>query len=189
MSSLNQSAFLAINHLSGRNGVLDFLGVFFAEWLPYALVIGFLILIASEHGWRKKIFWFAEGALAVILSRGLVAEIIGVLYHEERPFSFYQLTPLITETGWSFPSGHAAWFFAMAMTVWYLNKKWGGWFFLLAAVNAIARIYVGVHWPLDVVAGAVIGVVCAIVVHAILAANREALYASGVHGSSPTIQP
>src|SRR5258708_24900384 len=94
-----------------------------------------------------------------MVSRGIVTELIRYFYHHERPFSFYNFTPLIPEVGWSFPSGHAAWFFALATVIWYVNRKWGVWYFVLSVVMGIARIYVGVHWPLDVLGGIVAGVV------------------------------
>jgi undecaprenyl-diphosphatase len=174
--SLNQTVFLWIHHFAGRNHWLDGLGVFLAEWFPYFLVLGFLILVAGQPGWRKKFYWFAEGAIAIMVSRGLVTEIIRLLYHHERPFSFYHFAPLISEVGWSFPSGHAAWFFAMATAVWLMNKKWGTWFYLFALVNGIARIYVGVHWPLDVIGGIVVGIISAALVHWLLKTSRNNLY-------------
>ncbi len=163
---------------------LDGLGIFLAQWLPYFLVVGFLILILSQSGWRRKLYWFAEGAMAIIVSRGIVTEIIRFFYHHERPFSFYNFMPLISESGWSFPSGHAAWFFAMAMTIWYINRKWGVWFFIFALVNGIARIYVGVHWPLDIIGGAVVGILSALLVHWLLKQSRELLYSTRLVQSS-----
>ena len=153
----------------------DGLGIFLAEWLPYFLVLGFLFLIFTQRGSRHKLYWFAEGAMAIIIARGLVTEVIRFFYHHERPFSFYGFVPLISEAGWSFPSGHAAWFFAMAMTVWFINRKWGAWFFIFAIVNGIARVYVGVHWPLDIVGGAVVGILSALVVHWILKRSRDGM--------------
>jgi len=178
MFSLNQTIFLAIHHFAGRNAIADTIGIFFAEWFPYFLVLGFLILLFSEKDWRKRLYWFAEGAIAIMVARGLVTEVIRLVYHEARPFSFFNITPLIAESGWAFPSGHAAWFFAMAMTIWYFNKRWGAWFFGFAVVNGIARIYVGVHWPFDIVAGAVVGILSAVGVHALLGTSRKELYGS-----------
>lgn len=175
MSSFNQSLFLIIHGWSGRSGLLDALGIFLAEYLPYLLVLGFLIIAYYQKGWRRKIYLFCEGALAIILARGIVTEVIRLFYHMPRPFSFYNFTPLISEAGWSFPSGHAAWFFALAMVVWYANRKWGIWYFVFAIIMGIARIYVGVHWPLDILGGAIVGIACAMFVHWLLKQPRTQL--------------
>jgi undecaprenyl-diphosphatase len=92
----------------------------------------------------------------------------------------YGISPLINESGSSFPSAHAAWFFALAMTVWYANRKWGWWYFALATVMGIARIYAGVHWPFDIIGGAVIGIASGIFVHWLLRTDREQIEAGNV---------
>lgn len=180
MSAFNQFLFQVIYSLSHRNIFLDDIGIFSAKYLPYVLVIGFLLLAWYEEGLKKKLYLFFEGALAVILARGLITEAIKFFYYHPRPFDVLGFTPLINESGSSFPSGHAAWFFALAMIVWYANRKWGIWYFILAAFMGIARIYVGVHWPLDILGGAVVGVVSAMVIHWLLRRSREEL--SHSHG-------
>ncbi len=175
MFSFNQAAFQFIYAAGHRNAFWNVLGIFFAEYLPYLLVLAFLVLVYYQNGWRRKVYLFSEGALAIILARGLVTEAIHFFYHHPRPFVFYGFTPLISESGWSFPSGHAAWFFALAFVVWYANRKWGWWFFALATIMGVARIYVGVHWPLDIAGGAAIGLLCAWFVHWLLMESRKGL--------------
>ena len=63
-----------------------------------------------------------------------------------------------TPTDPSFPSNMAAVAFAFAMGTWLYNRKLGGVLFIPAVLVAFARVYVGVHFPLDVIAGAVIGI-------------------------------
>ncbi len=172
-TAMNQSFFLLIHNLAGRNAFLDGLAIFFAQWLPYLLVIGFLVLMYDQIGSRRKLYLFAEGALAVILSRGIIATTIHFFYYHARPFVVYGFTPLIGESGSSFPSGHAAWFFALAMVVWYANRKWGIWYFILAALMGIARVYVGVHWPFDILGGAAIGIASGIAINALLKSSGD----------------
>ena len=62
--------------------------------LPYLLVLAFLVLVYYQKGWRRKVYLFCEAALAIILARGIVTEVIRYFYHEPRPFSFYNFTPL-----------------------------------------------------------------------------------------------
>jgi undecaprenyl-diphosphatase len=102
-------------------------------------------------------------SLSVILSRGMITEIIRFFYSRERPFSEIGFSPLIGADAFdSFPSGHAAAFFALATAVFFLNRRAGKWFFALSALIALARVFCGVHWPLDVLAGAIIGVLSAL---------------------------
>jgi undecaprenyl-diphosphatase len=73
---------------------------------------------------------------------------------------------LSNEIGQSFPSGHAAFFFALATAVTLFNKKvhpersrrTGIWLFVGAFLISLARIYAGVHYPSDILAGAAVGV-------------------------------
>ncbi len=173
MSALNQAAFQWIHGFAGRNIVVDDLGTFFAAYLPYLLGFGFLALVALQPGARRKLYVFIEGALAVIISRGVATVIIYHFYFHPRPFLFYGFAPLISAAGPSFPSGHAAFFFALALAAWYADRTWGNWYLVLASLNGIARIYAGVHWPLDIIAGAALGLASAWAVHRILRRSRR----------------
>jgi len=175
MFALDQNIFQFIYGAVHHNAFWDVVGISFAEYLPYFLAIAFLVLAYSQKGWRRKVYLFCEGALAIILSRGVIVEVIRHFYHEPRPYNFYNFTPLFTETGWSFPSAHAAWFFALALTVWFANRKWGWWFFTLATLMGIARVYAGVHWPIDIVAGAAVGLLSAWFIHWLLSGSRKEL--------------
>ena len=175
MFSLNQRVFQFVYMSAHRNAFWNVLAIFFAEYSPYLMVLAFLVLVYYQKGWRRKVYLFCEATLAVILSRGILTEIIRYFYHEPRPFSFYGLAPLFNETSWSFPSGHATWFFALAMVVWFANRKWGWWYFLLALLMGVARVYAGVHWPIDIVGGAAIGIASALFIRWLLKGNRKGL--------------
>jgi undecaprenyl-diphosphatase len=173
---MTQQLFNYVHQFAGRNPILDGVGLFFADYLIYFLVLGFLFLVLMETGPRRKLYLFAEGALAVILARGIVTELIRHFYYNPRPFEAYGFTPLISESGASFPSGHMTFLFALALVIWYANRKWGSIYFVLSALVGLARIYAGVHWPYDVLGGIVIGLVCALIVHLLLRRTRQALY-------------
>ena len=97
MFSLDQRVFQFVYAAGYRNAFWNVLAIFFAEYLPYLLVIAFLVLVYYQKGWRRKVYLFCEAALAIILSRGIVTEVIRYFYHEPRPFSFYHFTPLFPE--------------------------------------------------------------------------------------------
>jgi undecaprenyl-diphosphatase len=165
MNSWNLALFDVIHSLSGRFVFLDAIAIFFAQYLAYFLVLGFFALLFFQKGARNRFYHFCETALAIILARGIVTEVIRFFYDHPRPFDALGFSPLIPESGPSFPSGHATFFFALAMAVWYADRKWGMWYFICAIFIGIARIYSGVHWPLDVLGGAMIGVACAMFIH------------------------
>ncbi len=91
----------------------------------------------------------------------LAVFIITAFYHRPRPFLtlddvnmlFYQ------PTDYSFPSNPIAATFAIAAAVWGVNRRVGTVLLLVAGLYAFARVYAGVHYPLDVVAGGLIGIV------------------------------
>lgn len=175
MEGFNLALFQFIHQWSGRYFLLDDGAVFFAEYLPYLLIIGFLYFAFRRRSRRERFLVFVEGALGVILARGIVTEVFHFFYRYPRPSVALNFTPLITESSYSFPSGHAAWFFALAMAVYYYNRKLGIFYFICAALISVARVFAGVHWPLDVLGGAVFGVLSAMVVHKLLKSGTDVL--------------
>ena len=65
-----------------------------------------------------------------------------------------------TSTSYSFPSSHAANIFASATILSNKYRSFRFYFFSVAIVVGISRVYVGVHYPFDVLAGAVVGILC-----------------------------
>jgi undecaprenyl-diphosphatase len=173
MSNFNTSLFEWIYQFTHRNFLLDNVGIFLAQYLPYLLIPGFIFFAFKKKDWRIRIVILADGILAVILARGIVTELIRFFYHRERPFVALNFIPLISESNYSFPSGHAAWFFALAVSVFFYDRKLGIWYFAFAVLNGIARVFVGVHWPLDIVGGAIVGVLAGAFIHRLIKPSIE----------------
>jgi membrane-associated phospholipid phosphatase len=100
--------------------------------------------------------------LAGILSLWLVVEVVKALVDRRRPYIVLEGTRIIgwRERGLSFPSGHTAQTFLMTtLLVQYLNTNalLGGVLYLAAALVGLTRVYVGAHYPRDVLAGAILG--------------------------------
>ncbi|MBI4138239.1 MAG: phosphatase PAP2 family protein [Candidatus Wildermuthbacteria bacterium] len=138
--------------------------VFFAEPLGYIL-LAFLLVFFWENRKKYPRFLF-EAASAAFLSRGVVTEAIRFFWHNPRPFVEQGTMPLIAESplSWSFPSGHATFFFALGAVLYSYNKKAGIAFLAFSGLMGIARVLAGVHWPLDIAGGAVIGMVSGFIV-------------------------
>jgi undecaprenyl-diphosphatase len=73
----------------------------------------------------------------------------------------------------SFPSGHAATSFAAATMLSFASPRLAPFLFLLAAAISFSRVYVGVHYPLDVIGGAVLGVLVATALRRLVRARRR----------------
>lgn len=164
--------FLLIHNLAGKSRLLDFFGIFLADYFGYFLILAAVAIIAMESDWRKKFNYYALLALSVIISRGILTEVIRFTYHRLRPFIALGFNPLIPENSYAFPSGHAAFYFALAGVVFLLNKNWGWRFIIAASLMGLARVFVGVHWPLDIVGGTAVGFASAWVAGRILMIKR-----------------
>jgi len=163
MKQLDVFLFQFINNFSHKNQLLDFLSIFFAQYLIY-LLMGFLVLlfILTRKDKMKVRLMIMLSFLAGLLSRFLVKALLVDFIKRARPFIFFHnISPLImvsqNEYFQSFPSGHIIFLFALSTVLYRLNKKLGIVFFLSSSIVGMARIFVGIHWPSDIIAGAILG--------------------------------
>ena len=70
---------------------------------------------------------------------------------------FDHVQTLFLETGYAFPSGHTAVAAAIAFAIFFINKKIGYLFMSFALLIGLARIVAGVHFPVDILGGVVLG--------------------------------
>lgn len=126
-------------------------------WILIAVCLLFFVR-TRKTGWMML--------LALLLCYLFNDHVLKVLVERTRPFlAIPGLEPLIAPpNSYSFPSGHACSSFAAATTAWLgLRGKGLNWFrvlmVVLAAVMALSRLYVGVHYPTDVLCGMLVGIV------------------------------
>jgi len=159
MLSFNQDLFLAINSYAGHSRVWDTLGIVLGEGLPY-------LFIALEV-WLYFVVRRKEEALlafyATLLGLG-INQLIGLVYFHPRPFMEglgRLLIPHAPET--SFPSDHMTFMASIALTLLFLpsTRRLGDWLLFLSVIGGLARVYIGVHYPLDILGGLIVGLISA----------------------------
>jgi undecaprenyl-diphosphatase len=120
-------------------------------WIVLAPILAFLA--------RRPPLFTTLVTAATVWTADLLATLLKTLVDRQRPYEVIpEADPLLRwDVAGSFPSGHAATSVAGAVVLAYLLGRWGLWLGLLAAAVAFSRVYVGVHYPLDVLAGAALG--------------------------------
>jgi undecaprenyl-diphosphatase len=169
-------AFRFVNGLAG-NGIADTVMTFLARDLAQILMgivaLMFLVPWTRLRGERRNASVLATAAAGVAL---LINQPLGHLIDRARPFVTHPAhTHVLIARSHdpSFPSDHATGAFALAFGIWLYDRAVGSVMLVLAAVMAFARVYVGTHYPGDVIAGAVMGVSVATMLH--LLPTRRAL--------------
>ncbi len=156
-----------------RIGVLDwffealsYLGSFGLVWLLLAVAI-------SGFSWSRPWLWTRIGA-AILIAESLSGALKVWIGRDRPPLSDPTPKPLVDlPSTSSFPSGHATVSFACATVLALAVPRLRTPLFALAALIAYSRVYVGVHYPADVLAGAALGVGIAIALRMLAGALRR----------------
>ena len=131
---------------------------FFASILIYLMFFGLVVLWVVDGKIKKEAVIHA--LFSCFLAYG-ITELIKTFFPTLRPFQLngdLPLTITVPADG-AFPSSHAAVGFALAVTIFKHDKKVGILYLIMAGLVGVARIMAYVHYPIDIIAGAAVGVV------------------------------
>ncbi len=169
----NLEIFYFFNNLAGKNVWFDRLIIFLAQDLGYvilAAVLIFLIFHCPSKPWPGS-RWKERLAKIFIIFGGtglafIVTQILKKIILSPRPELFLsEANFLLIKTGFdSFPSAHATFFAALATLLYFYNKKAGRLAWLGALLIGLSRIAAGVHFPIDILFGWLIGFLTALTV-------------------------
>jgi len=159
---LDTTLFRFINQ-AGQNSFLDWFMPFMTDLKNFTYI---LVVLGGYIVWRERkgglVFLVFVGLTLAItdpFSSRLLKEWVGRI----RPCQVLDEVRLLTDcnTSYSFPSSHAVNIFAAAYFLSQVFRRLTPLIFAIAAVVAYSRIYIGIHYPLDVIGGAAIGLLIA----------------------------
>lgn len=138
--------------------LVTYLGELGACWIFLALVLLFI-----KKYRRAGAVMLIAMALGALLGEGIIKNIVC----RPRPFQYFDAAcPLLIDppSGYSFPSGHSCASFAAATALFLQHRRAGSLALVLAALIAFSRVFLFVHFPTDILAGALLGILLAVAV-------------------------
>lgn len=155
--------FMFINERVSIYPLIDNVMIFFAEYVQYAFVL-LLIMLWWRNKKNDRIIVF-QALFAFSLSYS-VNRLIELFLYRERPFITHDIIQLVEHAAnSSFPSDHASSALSIAITLMVVTFRYRYLWCLFAILIAFSRVWVGVHYPFDVLVGALSGVLIALVTH------------------------
>ncbi|MBT2647595.1 undecaprenyl-diphosphatase [Bacillus sp. ISL-34] len=167
LSEMNSKLFRMINNLGKQYTDLNPFFVFIAEYMIFFLVLVVLMFLFSR---RNKNRIMVICAFITLVVSEILAKIAGHFHSNYQPFAELPNVNKLVEKAVnnSFPSDHTVIFFSFCITFWLFNRGWGFLWAILAVLVGISGIWVGVHYPADVLVGAIISIVSATIVYKIV---------------------
>ena len=160
MEELNRSLFLAINASAEASLPMRELAVFLAQWL--VLSVPLLLLVFWVFGGRRQRMIVLTATLSIVVALACNL-LIRELWFHPRPFMLGLGTNFLAHApGASFPSDHASGMFAVVFALILASLGRTGLVMLaLALLVSWARVYLGVHFPSDILGGCLVGLLSA----------------------------
>ena len=162
LDNLNNSWFLLLNAHNGDADIVRLAAVFLAQYLNWVVglaLTAYLLATKQPKLWLKLL-----GSCAVAL---VLAYVIGKLYYHPRPFILGLGQTVVGQHDTSsFPSRHLTFYWALVLPLcgFVRTRRLGLGLVVLGLIEAWARIYVGVHYPLDMVGSLLVALVASSVV-------------------------
>jgi len=170
MAELNYQIYYALNSLVGINQTFDFIIFFIAEYFDHIVLAAALLffLVHRHYPGKRRLMSYQQMRTRIkelvlvsasFLSAWGIVMLLKEVFAIPRPFLYLENVNLLFPYGAfdSFPSGHAAFFAALAVAVYFHHKRLSYALAFFAILIGVTRIIGGVHLPYDILAGYLLG--------------------------------
>lgn len=166
-SELNVHLFRTINDLGKQYSMFNPAMIFIAQYAVFVLALAAIAMCFSRDKMNRFI---VLSAIATFAISELFGKIAGTFHFNYQPFvELGNVNQLVKkEAGNSFPSDLTMLCFSFGVTFWLFKRGRAFLWVVLAIFVGVARVWVGVHYPGDVLAGAAISVIVAIIVYKVV---------------------
>ncbi|MCH2307174.1 MAG: phosphatase PAP2 family protein [SAR202 cluster bacterium] len=170
---LDQKLFIWINSFAGKSSIVDNLASILCSDHFFPVLLSLLLLglwfgsnnLKNRVIYQKCVFISFIGLAIANLNVALV----NFIFFRDRPFNNHEVTLLFYEpTDSSFPSNAIAATTALACGIWIANKRLGSISFGAVLIFGFIRIFSGIHYPIDILGGLLIGILSTVVARYII---------------------
>lgn len=132
----------------------------------FFLAVGVAAVFLWTRFGRKGRFLLLCAAISIAVTDPLSSRVLKAIFHRERPCHLVHTPHLLAgcSDSWSFPSSHAVNIFSEATVLAIIYPKSAPWAYLFALLVGVSRVYIGVHYPFDVLGGAIIGILVGVAI-------------------------
>ena len=151
-----------IEWMQGASPALDGFMMLVSGLVTYAAIWFVLAFLFTCHPKHRELG--IAVVLAVVISFIIADLILKPAVCRVRPYNVVDIEPIVDSiSSYSFPSAHTTYSFAAATAIFLYNKKWGALALVFSVLVGVSRVYLYMHWPTDILAGAVVGALSALV--------------------------
>ncbi len=155
-----------------QNPVFDILMPFITDLNKHTsvlVIVGVILVLLAVKGGAKGRIAVVVLVLGIVFSDQLNSTVTKFLLARPRPCHALQHVHLLVScgSGYSFPSSHAVNNFCGAVILSFFFPQAAVWLYTFAGVVSFSRVYVGVHYPADIVGGAFLGICCGLCIIAL----------------------